>query len=92
MNNKRVHVYIEGHVQGVFFRETTRQQAAACGACGWVRNMPDGRVEAVIEGGERVVSQMLEFVHNGPSRSRVTNVSVFDETFTGEFDSFRIVG
>ncbi len=91
MSNKRVHVFVEGRVQGVFFRETTKKQAVALGATGWVKNLPDGRVEAVIEGDEEAVSGVVKFVHKGPSNSIVSNVSVEDESFLGEFESFQVV-
>ena len=62
----RVHVVIEGRVQGVFFRASTRDEARARGLGGWVRNLPDGRVEALFEGDQRVVENMLAWCHKGP--------------------------
>ncbi len=62
----RVHVVIEGRVQGVFFRASTRDEARARGLTGWARNLPDGRVEAVFEGDKRVVENMLAWCHKGP--------------------------
>jgi len=86
----RAHVFVEGHVQGVFFRDTTRARARRLGVTGWVRNLPDGRVEAVFEGEEDAVRQMVDFVHRGPPEAIVTHVDVEYSEYTGEFDRFRI--
>lgn len=87
---KRVHVYISGRVQGVFFRATTHRAATGFQLKGWVRNMPDGRVEAVFEGKEENVDKMLDWCHIGPSAARVEKVIAEEETFTGEFTDFHI--
>ncbi len=86
----RAHVFVEGRVQGVFFRDTTRAWARRLGVTGWVRNLPDGRVEAVFEGEEDAVRQMVDFVHRGPPEALVTHVDVEYGEYTGEFDRFRI--
>jgi acylphosphatase len=70
---------IHGLVQGVFFRESTRQLAQAAGVTGWVRNLPDGQVEAVIEGPPHPVAEVIAFCHEGPVGARVDQVEVFDE-------------
>lgn len=62
---KRAHVYVSGRVQGVFFRATTRDEARSRGITGWVKNLPDGRVEAVFEGEEKKVQEMIDFCHEG---------------------------
>jgi len=72
----RAHVYISGRVQGVFFRATTREQAERLGVAGWVRNLPDGRVEALFEGPRPAVEACLEWCHHGPPGARVTGVEV----------------
>jgi len=87
---KRVHVYISGIVQGVSFRYYTLQQAIRSGATGWVRNLPDGRVEAVIEGSDAAVDHMLAWCREGPRGGHVDHVEVLPETATGEFQGFRI--
>lgn len=86
MNDKivRVHVYVEGLVQGVSFRYYTQRQANELGISGWVRNLPDGRVEAVYEGPREAVEEMLAWTRNGPPWARVTNIEIFDETPRGE--------
>jgi acylphosphatase len=70
---------IGGRVQGVFFRDTTRRRAEAAGVAGWVRNTPDGTVEAVFEGEPEAVEEMVEFSRRGPSRAEVATVEVVDE-------------
>lgn len=70
---------VHGRVQGVFFRDTTRRQAAARGVAGWVRNRPDGTVEAVFEGEPDAVEALLAFCRGGPRGAAVERVEVFDE-------------
>jgi acylphosphatase len=70
-------------VQGVFFRDTTRRRAEAAGISGWVRNTPDGSVEAVFEGEPERVEEMVEFCRRGPSRAEVASVVVEDESPEG---------
>jgi acylphosphatase len=70
---------VSGRVQGVFFRDTARQRAESAGVAGWVRNTPDGAVEAVFEGDPAAVEQMVEFCRHGPSRAEVTGIEVVDE-------------
>jgi acylphosphatase len=70
---------VGGRVQGVFFRDTTRRRADAAGVAGWVRNTPDGTVEAVFEGEPEAVEEMVEFSRRGPSRAEVESVETFDE-------------
>lgn len=74
-NLVRVRASISGRVQGVFFRDSTREKAEALGLSGWVRNLPDGGVEAVFEGEEGRVEEMVSWCEEGPSRARVENVS-----------------
>lgn len=75
-DRKLAHVFVSGHVQGVFFRESARQEAERLGVSGWVRNLPDGRVEAVFEGDADAVKRMAEWCAKGPPAARVDNVSV----------------
>ena len=90
MMEKRVHIYVGGIVQGVSFRYYTLQEAMRCGLSGWVRNLPDGRVEAVAEGDEAGVDRWVKWCHEGPRTARVDHVEVLPETPTGEFQGFRI--
>ncbi len=86
----RAHVFISGRVQGVFFRDSTRRMAHRLGVTGWVKNLPDGRVEAVFEGDEEAVKKIVEWCHEGPPAARVDRVEVHYEPFTGEFETFKI--
>ena len=75
----RRRVTVEGRVQGVFFRDSTRDQAERHGVAGWVSNRSDGAVEAVLEGPRGAVEQLLDFLASGPSRASVEHVDVRDE-------------
>jgi acylphosphatase len=70
---------VSGRVQGVFFRDTARRRAEAAEVSGWIRNRPDGAVEAVFEGDPERVEEMVEFCRHGPSRAEVAKVEVIDE-------------
>jgi acylphosphatase len=90
MDRKRVRVLISGRVQGVFFRAFTRDAAIQRGVTGWVRNLVDGRVEAVFEGSEEEVDQMAAWCQGGSPGSRVDQVEAHQEPYQGEFTSFEI--
>jgi len=92
MNKIRVHVYISGRVQGVGYRYSTLDQAQKLGIAGWVKNTYDRKVEAVFEGDENIVEQMLLWCKSGPPMSFVTDIEVQKGQYTGEFDSFKIKG
>jgi acylphosphatase len=89
MPRTRAHVYVSGNVQGVYFRATTRDEARERGVGGWVRNLDDGRVEAVFEGPEEDVEAMVEFCHEGSEAARVEAVDVTHEEPEGE-EQFRV--
>ncbi|PSP50252.1 acylphosphatase [Halobacteriales archaeon QH_7_69_31] len=72
----RAHVFVTGRVQGVYYRANTREQARERGVDGWVRNLEDGRVEAVFEGDPAAVEGMLEWCHTGSPRAEVEEVDV----------------
>ncbi len=86
----RAHVYISGRVQGVFFRSSVEDKALELGVKGWVRNLRDGRVEAIFEGEKEKVEEMMRWCHKGPPYARVTNVEVEWEEYKGEFSSFGV--
>jgi len=73
---KRIHGTVSGRVQGVFFRATTRDEARAHGLSGWVRNLPDGRVEFAAEGEKSSVQELLAFLRVGPPGARVDKLDV----------------
>jgi acylphosphatase len=91
MARVRAHVWISGRVQGVFFRSHTKELADELGLTGWVRNLPDGRVEAVFEGEEDAVQRAIEWCKRGPPLASVEKVEVRYEQPTGEFKDFRIL-
>ncbi|RLI47100.1 acylphosphatase [Candidatus Bathyarchaeota archaeon] len=86
----RAHVFVSGRVQGVFFRVETRREANRRNVSGWVRNLPDRRVEAVFEGEKDDVEKLIEFCRRGPPGARVNHIEVRWERYTGEFKDFRI--
>jgi acylphosphatase len=90
MMKKRLHVTVSGRVQGVFFRASAREAAFERGLRGWVRNLPDGRVEALFEGPEGKLSEMLEWCRQGPPGALPESVEASWEEFQGEFRDFRI--
>lgn len=91
MGNIRVNLIIEGRVQGVWFRESTRKEAERMGVCGWVRNRPEGTVEVVAEGPEEEVRKLMEWCRHGPPSARVLRVHEGEAAFQGEFTEFDVV-
>ena len=87
----RAHVFVTGMVQGVFFRSETARLAQRLGLTGWVRNLDDGRVEAVFEGEKEDVKKAVEFCKRGPSGAHVQGLEVKIEDWKGEFLGFLIV-
>lgn len=87
---KRAHVFVKGRVQGVGFRHFTKINARQIGIDGWVKNLPDGRVEAVFEGEEENITQMINLVKEGPRSSRVTDVNVEWESPEQDGEGFRV--
>ncbi|WP_115863678.1 acylphosphatase [Halorussus litoreus] len=85
----RAHVFVSGTVQGVYYRANTRDTATELGIDGWVRNLPDGRVEAAFEGSEDAVEEMVEWCHEGSPAADVADVEVEYGDYEGE-DGFRI--
>ena len=89
MTNTARHVTVTGRVQGVFFRAWTKQQADELGVTGWVRNCPDGRVDAHVEGEDSAVQRLIDQLRRGPPAAQVEDVHVWDvETF--DFDDFEV--
>lgn len=75
----RKHIFISGRVQGVGFRHFTRKNAEALNVNGWVKNLADGRVEAVFEGSKEAVDDLIKRCKKGPAASRVENLEVNDD-------------
>jgi acylphosphatase len=84
------HLWISGRVQGVLFRSSVEGQALSAGVSGWVRNLPDGRVEAVLEGEEGAVGGVVDFCRRGPPYARVDHVEIRDEEFRGDLLGFTV--
>ncbi len=87
----RAHVYVSGKVQGVFFRAETADLARRLGIVGWVRNLPDGRIEALLEGEKEHVEKVVEFCRRGPSGAYVQELDVKWGDSKGEFRDFRVI-
>ncbi len=91
MVQQRAHLYVSGRVQGVFFRQAFKVVARKNNVFGWVRNLQDGRVEAVLEGDDNSLSHVIEWCHAGPANARVDDVSIRDEDYTGEYAKFEVL-
>lgn len=90
MEMGRVHVIVHGYVQGVFFRASTQEMAHRYGLSGWVRNVPDGTVEAVFEGPIEQLRNAVEWCRQGPRGAQVTRVEEQWLDYTGEFSGFTV--
>jgi acylphosphatase len=86
----RAHVIVTGKVQGVFYRAETAAKARRLNITGWVRNLADGRVEAVFEGDETNVQKIIDFCRSGPPNAYVVDLDVRRREWTGEFRNFAI--
>jgi acylphosphatase len=86
----QLHVLIDGRVQGVFFRAATRDEARKWGLKGWVRNLPDGRVEALFQGSKGALEAMLAWCHQGPPYAYVDQVEADWQPYQGDLGEFRI--
>lgn len=91
MSMVRVHILVQGSVQGVFFRQTMRDVAERLGATGWVKNLPDGRVEAVAEGEKGKIEELISWCRKGPPMSKVSKVDATFEPYTGEYSVYKII-
>jgi len=88
---KRVHVHVAGRVQGVWYRASAARKASELGLTGWVRNLPDGRVELVAEGNAETVDALLSWCRRGPPLARVAGLDVREMAVTGEFVEFAVL-
>lgn len=86
----RAHIIVSGRVQGVYFRQETAKQAGKFGVSGWVRNLNDGRVEAVFEGEKDTVERIVNWIKKGPFFAKVSNLKVDWQEYSGEFNNFEI--
>ena len=90
MDKAKAHLHIDGRVQGVFYRGFTQELAESLGLNGWVKNLSDGRVEAVFEGDRDLIESAIRKCYAGPPSSQVTNIDIQWETYTGEEKDFNV--
>lgn len=90
MANQRVRIFVKGKVQGVFFRQALKVKAKQNNVFGWVKNLADGRVEALLEGNEENVNYLVEWCHGGPANARVEDVEIINEKILNEFSEFDV--
>ena len=91
ISQQRVRLLVSGNVQGVFFRQALKVVAKKIYVLGWVRNLKDGRVEAVLDGDSKSTNSVIEWTHIGPANSRVDNIEVNNEKFKNEFSMFDVL-
>ena len=91
MEKQRTHVLVSGKVQGVFFRQALKVIAKKNNVSGWVRNLPDKRVEALLEGDSTSVNSVIKWARVGPANSRVDDIQVSNEEFRNEFSTFEVL-
>jgi len=87
----RIHVFISGKVQGVYFRQNILYRAQELNVLGWVRNLNDGRVESIFEGEKATINKLLEWCNIGPENAVVQNVEIVNEPYQNEFSNFQIL-
>jgi acylphosphatase len=90
MNSKRVHLLVEGLVQGVYFRQGMMETAEQNNVLGWVRNLPDSKVEAILEGSDSNVDAVVEWARFGSAGAVVKELKIIEENHVGEFSNFEI--
>ena len=91
MKQHRVHILVSGKVQGVFFRQALKVIAKKNNVVGWVRNLTDKRVEAILEGDNKSVNLVIEWAKIGPANSHVDNIEINNEEFENEFSTFEVL-
>jgi acylphosphatase len=91
MAKQRVRLFVKGKVQGVFFRQALKVTAKKNNVTGWVRNLKDGRVEALLEGDDVKVSTLVEWCHAGSANARVEDIDIKNEKYSGEFSKFEVL-
>ena len=91
MKQQRVHIFISGKVQGVFFRQALKVIAKKNNVVGWVRNLTDKRVEAILEGDSKSVNLVVEWAKIGSANSHVDDIQISNEEFKNEFSTFEVL-
>lgn len=87
----QAHVYVSGFVQGVGYRQFVRRYAKKLGVSGWVKNLPDGRVEALVVGSKDNIDKLIKQCQKGPFLARVKNVDVVWEESLEEYSAFEVI-
>ena len=90
MVQKRIHIFVTGRVQGVFFRQSTKVMAIKNNVKGWVQNLDDGRVEIIGEGETQDIDNLAHWCKTGPANSRVDEFELSEENISDEFDTFEV--
>ena len=90
MVQKRIHIFVTGRVQGVFFRQSTKVMAIKNNVKGWVRNLNDGRFEIIGEGKIQDIDNLAHWCKTGPANSRVDEFELSEENVTDEFENFEV--
>jgi len=91
VSQKRAHIFVKGKVQGVYFRQGMKDIAEKKNVTGWVRNLQDKRVEAILEGKDVDVNSVIEWSHRGPQNAIVDDVEILNENYKGKFSKFEIL-
>ena len=91
MSNQCIRLFVTGRVQGVFFRQSLKAKCIQNNIFGWVKNLPDGRVECLLEGTEENISVLVKWAHTGPANAIVENVEIHNEKFCNEFTKFDVL-
>jgi acylphosphatase len=86
----RAHIFVFGKVQGVFFRENTRKKAAEFELSGFVKNLPNGKVEAVFEGEQEKIEKIIQWIKKGPEAAQIENIEIDWQDYKEEFKNFEI--
>ena len=90
MEKIRIHIFISGKVQGVFFRDSVLKLAEKLKVFGWIQNLENGIVEAVFEGDKDKVQQMVKYIRKGPLFAKVKEIDIDEQRYTGDFKDFQI--
>ena len=90
MAKQRIHIFLTGKVQGVFFRQATKVVAIKNNVTGWVKNLENGEVEILLEGDDKNVNSVIDWCRNGPANSRVDEVKIEQQEFSGQYSNFEV--
>ena len=90
MKQQRIHLLVSGKVQGVFFRQATKVVAIKNNVTGWVKNLENGEVEILLEGDDKNVNSVIDWCRNGPANSRVDEVKIEQQEFSGQYSNFEV--